>query len=70
MGLPEHTCISCAYLTELKGTTISHKHREFALDDKMWNSGFINYQRLVCHEGELESFESGIEITYIRNKKK
>ena len=70
MGLLNNTCMSCAYLTDLKGTVIPYKYRESAFDNdfKIWNSGHINYQKLVCHKGELESFESGISIPDIHNK--
>ncbi len=52
MELPKHTCISCAYLFQSDEGTITATHREWALNDKMWNLGVINYQRLICHMGK------------------
>lgn len=56
MELPEHTCISCAYLCEEADKYIPISGREQALDDKKWPNQWVNYQNCVCYEGELRSF--------------
>lgn len=70
MKFPKHTCISCAYLFEFGEDTISTTHREWALDDKMWNSGGINYQKLVCHMGKqnYSEFNKNNKVMDIRNE--
>ena len=69
MGLPKHTCISCAYLHEFGGKLISHTHREWALNDKRWNSGGINYQQLICHKGQqnFAELDKDNKVLDIRN---
>ena len=70
MDLPKHTCISCAYLWESGTTIISHSHRESALDDKKWNRGHINYERLICHMGRqnFSDFNKNYAVIDIRNE--
>jgi hypothetical protein len=61
MELPKRTCISCAYLCLLGGVIIPHSYREFAIDDKKWNYGLINYQHVVCHMGKFNIFNKAPE---------
>ena len=70
MKLPKQTCISCAYLYESGTTIISPTHREWALDDKKWNSGGINYQQLICHMGKqnYSNFNKRNAVIDIRNE--
>jgi len=56
MGLPEHSCISCAYLIQSDHDTISREQREQALIDENngWSHSGINYQSLVCCKGQAD----------------
>ena len=71
MGLPEHTCISCAHLFQSDRGTISRNQREQALMDKnnRWSNSGINYQSLVCDKGKVDysKFNINSMVLDIRN---
>ena len=68
--LPKNACISCAYLCESGTVVIPRLYREKALNGKTWNSGQINYERIVCHMGKQDFSEYNInnQVIDIRNE--
>lgn len=69
MGLPEHSCISCAHLVQSGNGIISLNQREQALIDEnnILNTSGINYEMLICHKGkrdysEFNTNNKGIDI--------
>lgn len=59
MGLPEHSCISCAHLVQSGNGIISFNQREQALIDEnnISNNSGINYEMLICDKGKRDYSE-------------
>lgn len=71
MELPEHSCISCAYLIQSDHGTISRNLRKETLIDEndRWNNAGMNYQSLVCCKGQEDysRLNTNGTVIYIRN---
>jgi hypothetical protein len=70
MALPKHTCISCTHLLDSGTTIIPKRYREEALDDKKWNNGHINYERIICNMGkqDFSDFNQNNRVIDIRDE--
>ncbi len=70
MNMSKHTCINCAYLCESGTAIIPNRYREEALDDKKWNRGHIDYERIICHMGKqnFSDFNQNNKVIDIRNE--